>query len=92
MPLQGWASDLPDIRKLVPADLCNPDHCISVLGLGSEIESDSMFVHLAKLQNYATLEQTRRHDPVRSIFDADGRMAPTKISLRLLLQESWAIG
>ena len=37
MPLQEWASDLPDIRKLVPADLCNPDHCISVLGLGCDM-------------------------------------------------------
>ncbi len=92
MPLQEWASDLPDIRKLVPADLCNPDHCISVLGLGWDIEADSTFVRLAKLDKYASLEPTRRHvlAAASSIFDVDGRLTPATIRLRLLLQDTWA--
>ncbi len=92
MHLQEWASDLPDIRKLVPADLCNPDHCISFLGQGWDIDSDSTFVRLAKLDKYASLEETRHVlAAASSIFDADGRLMPTRISLRLLLRESWGI-
>ncbi len=90
-PLQEWASDLPDIRKLVPVDVCNPDHCISVLGLDWDMESKSTFVRLVKLDMYASLEPTRRHilAAASSMFDADGRLTPTKIGLRLLLQGSW---
>ncbi len=91
MPLQEWESDQPDIRKLVPADLCNPDQCIS--GLGWDTESYSTLVPFAKHEKYATLEPTQRHilAAASSMFDVDGRLTPTKINLQLLLQESWAI-
>ena len=74
-----------------PNGFLHPDHCISVLGLGWDIKTDSTFVRLAKLDKHASLEPTRGHvlATASSIFDADGRLTPT--NLRLLLQESWAI-
>ncbi len=92
MPLKKWASDLPDIRKLVPRELYNPEHCISVLGLGWGIESDSTFVRFTKIDKNASLEPTRQHvlAAASSIFDIDDRLTSTTIRLRLLLQDAWA--